>query len=102
LTGSPFYYSDGDPNQTIPFWPNAAASFFGDRPGTPQLNLTWTVQATLVGIDSQGQLTPLLTVTWGYIVAYGAVWLVPVSFSVTPSITTQNYINKYNNKISSQ
>jgi RHS repeat-associated protein len=103
LVNSPFYYGPGDVNQNFSVWgPGTPASFFGDQPGTPKENLTWTAQATLVGINSQGQLTPLLTVNWGYTVTYGTVWLIPVSFSVNPSATTQNYINQYNQQKSSQ
>jgi RHS repeat-associated protein len=112
----PFYYMTDDPNQTNSAWLNTPASSFNDNPGTPLwlsgstgaaggqnlLNISWAAQATLVGISPQGQLTPLVSVNWGYTANYGTVWSWPISFSATPNAATQDQINQYNQKQSPQ
>ncbi|HET6255229.1 MAG TPA: RHS repeat-associated core domain-containing protein [Puia sp.] len=102
LINAPFYYISTDKNQSWSTWTGEPAAYFSDQPGIKDMNFTWNAQATLVGIDSKGQLTPLASINWGYMVSNGTVWLIPVSISPAPDANTQKVINEYNQKKSSQ
>jgi hypothetical protein len=91
-----FYFESGDPHLTTSIYANAPGTYFVDAPGTTGFNISWAAQATLVGFDSQGMATPVLSVNWGYTANNGAVWSWPVSFSASPNATTQASINGYN------
>jgi RHS repeat-associated protein len=92
-----FYFPSGDSHLTTSIYASGApGSYFVDAPGTTGFNNSFAAQTTLVGFDSQGIATPLLSVNWGYTANNGAVWSWPISFSATPNATTQAAINGYN------
>ncbi|HEV2478066.1 MAG TPA: hypothetical protein VGS79_00315 [Puia sp.] len=97
-----FYYESGNANLSYSAWNNAPGSWYTDIPGSRYANFQWSAQATLVGINPDGTLMPLVSATYGYTAAGGVVTPSPVTFSANPLSYVQTYINNYNASKSGQ
>ncbi len=104
LTNSPFYYTPDQAQDPDHLGTNSGIPFakFVDQPYTDLGNKTWWAVTTLVGIGSNGQLTPIFSVSWGYQVTNANNTILPVTTIMTaqPSNVppfTQSTINAYNN-----
>jgi hypothetical protein len=100
LTNSPLYYTSAEAAQY--------GAYISDNPSTITSSINFTANATLVGVTSNGQLVPIVTISWGYQVtlntsvstANPALEIstpLPNSKSIPTPAFTQSQINQYNN-----
>ena len=82
---SPFYNSNGDEQMN-----------YYDHPSTTSLNGYFVGEATLVGINSNGQLEAIGSFKLGFSVTDGDFFPAPVVFSTSQSTDTQNIISRNN------
>jgi RHS repeat-associated protein len=69
LIAPPLYYTSvqaADPADIETDANGNLTAIFHDNPSTTSDPKTWNALATLVGISKDGQLTPILSISWGY------------------------------------